>query len=63
MTDRPNKLKPQDPSRINVNDVRELRIWAKEFGASEEQLRAAVKAVGPSAIAVRAALRSSLGRK
>lgn len=61
MTDRPSALRPPDPTRINVNDVRELRIWAKEFGASEEQLRAAVKAVGLSAIAVRAALRSSLG--
>ncbi|WP_191575923.1 DUF3606 domain-containing protein [Achromobacter insolitus] len=57
------QIQPQDPARFNVNDVRELRIWAKEFDASEEQLRSAVKAVGPSAIAVRAARRSSLGRK
>ncbi|WP_434799968.1 DUF3606 domain-containing protein [Paracidovorax citrulli] len=37
---------PQDRSRINVNEPWEVTYWTKEFGCSEAQLRAAVKAVG-----------------
>jgi len=44
---------PQDRSRINVNESHELRYWTKELGVTEEQLRAAVKAAGVSASAVR----------
>ncbi|MFJ3465882.1 DUF3606 domain-containing protein [Achromobacter spanius] len=44
---------PQDRSRINVNESHELRYWTKELGVSEEQLRAAVQAVGVSVAAVR----------
>jgi hypothetical protein len=43
---------PQDRSRINVNESWELQYWTKHFGVTEEQLRAAVKAAGPSAEAV-----------
>jgi hypothetical protein len=35
-----------DRSRINVNETHEVRYWTKKFGCTEEQLRAAVKAVG-----------------
>lgn len=54
---------PQDRSRINVNEAHELRYWTRELGVSEEQLRAAVKAVGVSAAAVRAALRTQSGQR
>jgi Protein of unknown function (DUF3606) len=43
---------PQDRSRINVEESWELQYWTKHFGVTEEQLRAAVKAAGPSAEAV-----------
>ena len=48
---------PQDRSRINVNEPHELRYWTQELGVSESELQAAVKAVGPSATAVREHLR------
>jgi hypothetical protein len=43
---------PQDRSRINVDESWELQYWTKHFGVTEEQLRAAVKAAGPSVEAV-----------
>ncbi|WP_217539225.1 DUF3606 domain-containing protein [Stenotrophomonas sp. GbtcB23] len=42
-----------DPDRINVNEDYELQYWTKALGVSAEELRAAVKAVGPTAVAVR----------
>ena len=48
------KSKPggQDRKRINVNEDYELRDWAKKFGVSQAELKAAVKAVGDNASAV-----------
>lgn len=63
MSDDLSQRGPQDRSRINVNELHELRYWTQEFGVTEDQLRAAVKAVGVSATAVRAALRFSSGKK
>lgn len=57
MPDDLNKRGPQDRSRINVNEPHELRYWTQELGISEAELRDAVKAVGPSATAVREHLR------
>ena len=57
MSDDLSKRGPQDRSRINVNESHELRYWTQELGVSEIQLRDAVKAVGPSATAVREHLR------
>lgn len=57
MSDDLSKRGPQDRSRINVNEPHELRYWTQELGVSESQLRDAVKAVGPSATAVREHLR------
>ncbi|WP_313621384.1 DUF3606 domain-containing protein [Achromobacter sp.] len=57
MSDDLNNRGPQDRSRVNVNESYELRYWTKHFGVTEEQLRAAVKAVGPSATAVQEHLR------
>ncbi len=42
-----------DRDRINVNEDYELQYWTKALGVSSDQLRAAVKAVGPTAAAVR----------
>ncbi|WP_416406554.1 DUF3606 domain-containing protein [Paracidovorax citrulli] len=44
---------PQDRSRVNVNEPWEVSYWTKEFGCSEAQLRAAVKAVGVQVADVR----------
>lgn len=48
---------PEDRSRVNVNEEWERRWWCKEFGCTEQQLRAAVQAVGVSAEKVRQHLR------
>ena len=53
MSDDLSKRGPQDRSRINVNEPHELRYWTQALGVTEAQLREAVKAVGPSATAVR----------
>jgi len=41
-----------DRDRINVNEDYELQYWTKALGVSADELRAAVKAVGPTAAAV-----------
>jgi len=38
-----------DRSRINVHEDYELRYWTTKFGVTADQLRAAVRAVGPIA--------------
>lgn len=38
-----------DRSRINVHEDYELRYWSNKFGVTPDQLRAAVRAVGPMA--------------
>lgn len=38
-----------DRDRINVNEDYELRDWSEKFGVSKDELKAAVKAVGPIA--------------
>jgi len=42
-----------DRDRINVNEDYELQYWTKALDVSADELRAAVKAVGPTAAAVR----------
>lgn len=42
-----------DRDRINVNEDYELQYWTKALGVSADELRAAVKAAGPTAAAVR----------
>jgi len=53
MSDDLSKRGPQDAARVNVHEDWEVRYWCKAFACTEEQLRAAVKAVGVSAAAVR----------
>lgn len=49
------KTKTGNPDRllVNVNEPYELRDWSKKLGVTPEQLRAAVAAVGTSAVKVR----------
>lgn len=47
---------PRDRSRVNVNESYEVRYWCKEFSCTEQQLRDAVRRVGPMAADVRRAL-------
>ena len=48
---------PINRTRINVNEGFELRYWAKEFNVSLEQVRSAVRKVGPELDAVRVELK------
>ena len=42
-----------DRQRVSLEEDYEVRDWMKSFGCTEEQLRAAVRAVGHSAEKVR----------
>ena len=53
MADDKSKTGAADRDRINVNEDYELQYWTKALGVSADELRAAVKAVGPTAAAVR----------
>jgi len=48
---------PQDRNRISTSEEWELRYWTKELGVTEDELKAAVKAVGPAAEDVRRQLK------
>ena len=58
MTDSTNKRGEPDRSLINVSQDHELRYWTQTLDVSEDELRAAVAAVGPQADKVREHLRS-----
>ena len=60
MADDKIKAGKPDRDRINVDEAYELRDWTKRFGASEGELKAAVKKVGPMARDVAKALGKSL---
>lgn len=53
MSDNLKNRGPQDRARVNTSEAWELSYWTKEFGVTEEQLKAALKAVGPMADDVR----------
>ncbi len=53
MSDDLSQRGPQDRARVNTSEKWELDYWTKEFGVTEEQLKAAVKAVGPMVVDVR----------
>ena len=44
------------PERIDIDKPAEVRRWAERFGVTEEEIRQAVKVVGPQIAAVRARL-------
>ncbi|WP_346984971.1 DUF3606 domain-containing protein [Chryseobacterium sp. POE27] len=49
MSDDLSKRKPQDTSKVNLNETWELEYWSNKFGVTKEKLKEAVKAVGTSA--------------
>jgi hypothetical protein len=51
----------QDRERISLSEDYEVRDWAKKFGVTADDLKAAVKAVGNEAAAVEAHLRGKKG--
>lgn len=57
MSDDKQQTGSPDRDRINVNEVYEVQYWTRTLGVSREALEAAVKAVGPTAEAVRTHLR------
>ena len=57
MSDDKTKTGGQDRTRISVSEDYEVRDWAKKFGVTADELKAAVKAVGNDAKAVEAHLK------
>ena len=57
MSDDKTKTGGQDRTRISVSEDYEVRDWAKKFGVTVDELKAAVKAVGNDAKAVEAHLK------
>lgn len=53
MPDNLQKRRPLDAARINIHEPYEVNWWCEELGVTKAQLEAPVKAVGPSAAAVR----------
>ena len=46
--------------RINVDEIYEVKHWAKQLGVSIEQLRVAIEQVGPMVDAVRQHLKEEI---
>ncbi len=53
MPDNLNILRPQDPTKININEKWELEYWTKTLNVTQDQLRKAVQAVGVLVINVK----------
>lgn len=53
MSDDKKQTGSPDRDRINVNEDYELDYWTKTLGVTRDELRDAVKAVGPASEAVR----------
>jgi hypothetical protein len=59
MADDKSKSGGQDRKRISLSQDYEVRDWAKKFGVTPDELKAAVKAVGDDAAAVEAHLKGN----
>jgi hypothetical protein len=46
MTDNIKRKRPEDPTKINVNQTWEVKYWCNEFGVTEDELKSAVELVG-----------------
>lgn len=57
MSDDKTQTGGQDRKRINLGEDYEVRDWARKFGITSDQLKAAVQAVGNDAQAVEAYLK------
>ena len=53
----------QARKRINAAEGYELNYWTRQLGCTEQQLRAAIAAVGPQVDAVRTYLSEQRGRR
>jgi len=53
MSDDLSKRRPQDATKINVNEAWELDYWSKELGVTKDRLKKAVEAAGTSVFAVK----------
>ncbi|SKA73561.1 Protein of unknown function [Clostridium sp. USBA 49] len=53
MPDNKSITHPLDAKRIDINDLSEVKNWCKALGCTESELKAAVRAVGTSAKAIR----------
>jgi hypothetical protein len=62
MADNPNIRGQQDRSRINMSQEHEVRYWSQKFGCTEEELRHAVEAVGPTVAAIEKSLAGRAAR-
>jgi len=58
MSDDKTKTGGQDRKRISLNEDYEVRDWARKFGVTPDELKAAVKAVGNDADTVQAHFQS-----
>lgn len=58
MADDKSSVGGQDRARINTSEDYEVRDWSKKFGVSADELKAAVKSVGPMAKDVEAHLKT-----
>ena len=47
MPDDRTKTGPADDKRVNVHEDYELRYWSDKFSVTHDQLKAAVREVGP----------------
>lgn len=47
MPDNLKRRQPEDPEQINKNQDWEIKYWCKELACTEEELVAAINAVGP----------------
>lgn len=47
MPDNLKRRQPEDPEQINKNQDWEIKYWCKELACTEEELIAAINAVGP----------------
>jgi hypothetical protein len=57
MADDLNNRGPADRARVNVNEPWEVTYWSGKFGCTPEQLRNAVRSVGPMSADVERHLR------
>jgi hypothetical protein len=57
MADDPEKTRPQDAQRVNVNQEHELRYWSEKFGTSPDELKRVVARVGVMADDVQRAIK------
>lgn len=57
MPDNKTQTRPQDSSRVAMNEDYEVRYWTERFGVSKERLQEAVDAVGNGVGAVERYLR------